>query len=377
MDAYKKAPGVFWAAAAVALGAAGLLLAQGSGGNLESPIQTASPEGEPIRNLDDIEAAIQVWEDTLAEDGVNAQAHYQLGLLLAVSERGAAPGHLEQAKALDPALAEAADQLLASIRRANLFDDEAYQHILIGQTLGGLGEWDLAEAAFTQSVRANPAYAEAWAYLGEARQQTGEDGLSALEKAIELDPESSSSNLLFNLYWRRQERPDLALSYAQTAVQLDPGNFSLIEVLARTYAEDGNFTEAVRQMQSLAEMAPEDAGAWLAVAEFCLEYEVQVEETGIPAARQAVVLNPEDPAPLALLGEAYLLSGDDFYAERFLNRALRIDPEHAAAHLSLGILALNLKNYAEAYEHLQAARRLGAGSETGARAEDILQQYFP
>jgi tetratricopeptide (TPR) repeat protein len=72
--------------------------------------------------------------------------------------------------------AEKALRLLEVLGQAALQTDPAYQQILIGQRLAELGEWDVAEAAFTAAVSLAPNYAEAWAFLGETRQHLGKDG---------------------------------------------------------------------------------------------------------------------------------------------------------------------------------------------------------
>ncbi len=53
-----------------------------------------------------------------------------------------------------------------------------------------MGEWQLAERAFSQACQLSPEYAEAWAYLSQAQEQLGQDGLPALNKAIALEPDS-------------------------------------------------------------------------------------------------------------------------------------------------------------------------------------------
>lgn len=379
MNAYKKAPGLVWLALLTFFALYGAMLIA-----RPDPISPAQPSGPrptptplPIQNAADLETAIQIWETVLVENPANAQAHYRLGLLLAVTDPAAAPAHLEQAAAFDPALQPLTTQMLAGLRRAVFFDSPAYKATLIGQRLAAIEEWELAQAALLNATLLDPDYAEAWAYLGEALQQTGEDGRSALETALQLDPQSAAANLLFSLYWRRQERPDLALDYVRTAVQIDPDNPNFLEALAHTLAETGDFTAGISQINRLAELSPQDPAAWMTIANFSLDHEVQVAAVGIPAARQAVILSPSDPAPLVALGRAYLLLGDDFFAQRFLDQAVALDPENPEVHLALGILYLNQEKFTAARRHLEAASALGAGTSPGEQALQILTQYLP
>jgi Flp pilus assembly protein TadD len=108
------------------------------------------------------------------------------------------------------------------------------------------------------------------------------------------------------------------------------------------------------------------------LAIFCAQNNVNVEDVGVAAAQKAVVLAPEDPESLAVLG--WLLFMDARYeeAQRMLEHALELDPNHAAAHFHTGMLHLQRGNRDLARDHLMRARELG-NQEAGM----VLQQYFP
>ena len=52
--------------------------------------------------------------------------------------------------------------------------------------LAGINHWDLAEYWMQKAVESSPDYAEAWAFLAEARQQRGLDGKEQINRALEL-----------------------------------------------------------------------------------------------------------------------------------------------------------------------------------------------
>jgi tetratricopeptide (TPR) repeat protein len=114
------------------------------------------------------------------------------------------------------------------------------------------------------------------------------------------------------------------------------------------------------------------------LAEFTLKYEFRVQETGLPAARQALDLDPEDPASLDVIAQESLLLGDALSAEDYLEQALQSDPSHAPAHLHLAVLYLESGETYLAYQHLTQAQSLALpGSATADHARRLLEQLFP
>jgi tetratricopeptide (TPR) repeat protein len=247
----------------------------------------------------------------------------------------------------------------------------------VGQSLANVDEWGLAKEAFHRATLENPDYPEAWAYLGEAQYQTGEDGLASLERAIEFNPNAFATNAFMGLYWHRQGQPDLALVYLQTAAEIEPDNPSLQEDIAAVLVDLGNFAAALAHLVHLTELLPMESYSWQALARFSLDYDIQVEEVGLPAARQAVLIAPDDPLSQTLLGRAYMLTGNEHYPVRFFTRALEIDGDYPDAHLYLGMYYLQYGERDTAQKHLELAKELGGEGPIGGLAQDILDRYFP
>jgi tetratricopeptide (TPR) repeat protein len=338
--------------------------------NLTPTIQTLVQAGS-------LEEAAELWENVLAKDPNDQLAHYQLGLIYAIIHPDEAVDHLNQAATLDQTLTDPVIKLKNALRRGAFDEDPAYRLVLVGQTLADLGEWYLARAAFERGTQENPNYTEAWAYLGEAQYQTGEDSLEALEKAIALNPSSLAANAFLGLYWHRNSRPELALVYLQTAANLDPDNPAIQEDIAKVLANLGNFTAAMAHLIRVTELLPMESGSWQTLARFSLDYDVQVEEVGLPAARQAVLLAGDDPVAITLLGRAHMLLGNDIYPIRFFTQALEIDPTYPDAHLYLGIFYLEHGEPENAQTHLETALQLDGDGPIGRLAQQVLERYFP
>jgi tetratricopeptide (TPR) repeat protein len=260
---------------------------------------------------------------------------------------------------------------------ADLKDDPSYRQLLVGRSLGSLGYWDLAAQSFDRSVKLNPNYAEAWAFLGEADQHLDKDGYPNLQKAQQLGPTSITVQALLALYWRRQGQPEKALPTLQAVAAAEPRQAVWQIELGTTLADMGEINLALAYFQHAVEMEPGSAPYWEILAQFTITNSLNLRTLGLPAARQAVLLAPRDPAALATMGACMYALGDMQEAERFFLRALLANPDYALAHLQLGQVYLQENQYQLAYQHLRKALDLSKNQpEIQGMAQRLLHQYF-
>ncbi len=343
------------------------------------------------RALGNYQAAISDLRTLTAIQPSDARLRYQLGLLLAAQHPESALAHLIQAADIDPDLADSVQTLENSIRTARLADDPAYTMLMVGRALASLDEWELASITLCQAAITRPDYAEAWAFLGEARQHLGlgaesrnsgslcpgQGGLPDLQKALSLDPESLSANTLLALYWQRQDRYDLALDYIKTATNLYPRNPTLQVELGSTLATLGDLSTALLAYQHAVELAPRDPTYLRVLANFSIKHEYQLRQVGLPAARQAVIIDPDDPASLDVMGQILFLLNDSISAERFFNRSLQADRNYAPAHLHLGLIYILQGDSERALHKWVLARALAPGTPIAEQSQRLLKNYFP
>jgi tetratricopeptide (TPR) repeat protein len=333
--------------------------------------------------LKDYPAEVNDLKALLALQPGQAKTVYRLGLLEVALEPASALAYLSQAASLDPSLAAGAQTIRVSLDTAGLQSEPAYTHLLVGRALASLGEWDLAGESFSLATQIRPDYAEAWAYLGEALQHaspgTGDDqaGLTELQKAWDLDPGSISANTFLGFYWQRHAKPELALVYLKKAASLDPQNPVLQTELGNATSSLGDLPAAQAYYQRAIDMAPQDPVYWRIMAEFSLLHQIQVREIALPAARQAVLLDPQDPIGLDLLGQAFFLLEDYANAERTLQRALQANPAYPPAHLHMGQNCLMQGNLAQGRQELNQAISLAPDTPYADQARRLLQRYFP
>lgn len=302
---------------------------------------------------------------------------YRLALLTAATSPAEAPGWLTQAASLPSAFAPQAERLQRAIAAALTQNDEAYLYGRVGYELVQMQEWSLAEHALAKAVVINPQYADAYAYLGLARDAQGRDGEADYLKAVELAPDSPLTQFLLGRHYRQTSQNARALPYLEAAQQLDPANPALAAEIGQAYAAQNDLLNAEMWLSEAVRLAPRSPDFWLLLARFHIDYDWKVPEQGLPAARQAVGLAPESAAAQDLFGYALVLTGDLFNGEESLRRALALDPELAAAHYHLGRLYALQNRTAQARSAFNQALTLDPDGPYGNQALRALAALPP
>jgi tetratricopeptide (TPR) repeat protein len=267
--------------------------------------------------------------------------------------------------------------LRSALGLAGISPTESGRLVTLGRALGLVGEWGLAQQAFQQAVAADGQDALAWAWLGEARQQLGQGAATELDKALALDPQSVVIRGLRGLYWKRLGNERNALQEYQVAAFSDPQNPAWPASLGETYARLGDLVSALQSYERATQLAPRDSLYWRLLATFCLEYNLQVDTIGLPAAEQAQKLAPDDPLALDVLGWSQLGAGKPWEAVQTLLKALELAPDLALAHYHLALAYLQTGDRTAAYNELKLAIDLDPAGIAGSQARQLLAQQFP
>lgn len=307
----------------------------------------------------------------------DAPAHYRLGLLLTLSDSARAQKEFTAASALDPEYDSVTRTLLSTLNVAGLEPDPARRFVVIGRGLGLVEEWGLASQAFEQAVSADAKNAEAWAWLGEARQHTGQDAGEQLDKALALDAHDPVVRALRGLYWKRQGNYVNALGEYLQAAQIEPDNPVWQTSIGEAYSQTGDLASALNAYQKATSLAPNDATYWRLLAMFCADNGVQVLDVGLPAAQKAAELAPNDSQVLDALGWSYMKAGYLSDAEQNLLKAIQLAPDLAMAHIHLAETYLQKGDRASAFNELNLARQLDENGLGAQLADRLLKQYFP
>lgn len=307
----------------------------------------------------------------------NTAALYRLALLTVATAPNDAPARLSLLAELAPNYADTAHRLLNAIQESQATNNIVYSFGRVGFELLQLQEWALAEVALTQAVTLDSNYADAYVYLGLAQDRQQKDGFAAYETAIKLAPTSPLAQFFMGLYYRRVGKPETAIPYLKEANRLDPQNPGIMAEIAGAYASLSDLQQAEAWFVQAVQIAPRTAQFWLLLAQFYVDHDYHVAEAGLPAARQAVSLAPENPAALDALGFALTLTGDLTNGEKMLERAIALNPELASAFYHLGVLYLKQNKTTEATAAWNRALYLDPTGPYGNMALKALSSLTP
>lgn len=345
---------------------------------LERRLQAHQQQHDYPAGIADLKALISLQPEAVSWD-------YQLGLWLAVTQPDQAIEYLDRAAALSPGYAGPAQTLARRIQAVLPTGQPAYTLLEAGRALADLNEWDLARQAFQQSTLLRPDYSEAWAFLGEALQHLNipagkafsSEGLTELELARQLDPASLSANLFLAMYWRRQGQWASALEILQKFAEADPNNPVIQIEIGNTLAEKGDANAALPYYVHATDLAPSEPAYWLALAGFSVHSQYQVHQVALPAARRLLLLTPDDPAALDIMGQSLFFLEDPLNAERFFRRALQSNADYAPARLHLAQIFLLRGATLPARQELEMTIALAPGSSEADFARRLLQNSTP
>jgi len=226
-------------------------------------------------------------------------------------------------------------------------------------------------------VQKDPENAFAWALLGEALQHIGGGGFEELQEALNIDPKSDMANALMALYYRRQNKLELAVQYLETAIAANPEEATWEVELGSTLAEAGNLQSALDHYTLATQVEPDNPLTWRSLASFCFSRNIEISPTGIDAARKALSLDPKNPELLDLMGVGLLINDDPDSAERFFSQAIEISPENATYHMHLGQLFIQKDDCTQAASELRQAITLARDDRVSSNAEGLLAGYCP
>lgn len=325
-------------------------------------------------NLARVLVAQEAWDEAravlakLLEKQINFQAHFMLGQLAMSDEPDAAQAHF-QAAAQEPALVIDATECLRILSGS---DDAAYRAAQAGRWWLARGELHLARRAFARAVELNPAFAEARAYLGHVLDQLGRDGGAQLAQAADAAPDAVMVRYLWGLHLRQVGDLAGARTSFETALARDPSNAALAAEIGLTAVQNREYVEGETWLIKAAELDPGNPAWAMQLAQFYTGYLIAVADKGLPSAKEAVRLAPDDAKAHSLLGWAYYLTGDLATAQAELEEALALNPRYAAAHYYLAAV-LSARGQPDAARlETERAASLDPGGEMGRRARQML-----
>lgn len=267
-------------------------------------------------------------------------------------------------------------QLDSAALAAALQADPTQQAQLLGQLYLDGGLYALAEAQFTAGAAHSASAQAAAAYTAYTRWLAGDHagGRAQLEALVAAHPDETRARALLaltHLAERDQANARLQLDAIRAAAPRAPATHL---AWAQWYAAQSDYIAAtVAYQRAVREAPPEQRGTYLlAQAQFHVATDVQLCETGQPAASEATRLLPEEPRAWITLAAANLRCDDPAAARSAAAQALALDPSDAEAAYYLGRALAALGDRAGARVALVSAADLAPSSPWRQRAEQQL-----
>jgi len=318
--------------------------------------------------------AIEALQHAIAQDADLVDAHYNLGY--AYVEQGTyhqAIPHLERAIAIAPHLKRAHYNLARAYRESS--------------------NLEAATNAITETLRLDPDYQRAHELADIIKQEHYNRGITylnderyseaatALQNAITLDSDFATAHYNLGLAYLKMETYPRAVSSLEKTIALDPNHKAAHHALALSYLgrqELGKARDAAREALKI------DANYQPACSLLeAIDPSYKPPEIVDPPPSETE--QPTDPQPDTKsrqqmhyeLGAAYLDSKMHTEAIAEFQKAIDIDSDFIAAHVSLGTIYLEIGQLDDAENAAKAALKIDADSQPTRQLLDDIKQARP
>lgn len=336
-------PGVQWTLLAAFLACAGTAHAECVGPPALTTPFHAQPSSENAIQLGSwfaskgqFECAVETFSGALKADPESAQLHYLDGLALAGGgHAGEAIPDLQEAVHLQP------EVIKPHLLLASLFDQS-------GQFANADEQWKQAMAIDPHSELA----LESWGNsLFVRKDYTAVTGL--LQHAPRVEPLS----ILLAKSYEALNNPEAAFAVLNQALKLKPTSVPLTDIEAELLVRQHKYDEAIRLLSNAVREHPENLKAEASL--FRVLVLTQQIERARPMAPKLLAKFPHDAEILYLNGVVARAGGDDANAKRYLEEAVALNPSFFSYRYTLGVVLINLHEWQEAREQLDAAIAAG------------------
>jgi predicted O-linked N-acetylglucosamine transferase (SPINDLY family) len=301
----------------------------------------------------DLQQAERIYRQILEADPAYAEAHCNLGAVLA------ARGRREEAVAAYQAALRLQPRYVAA-------------HFNLGNALSRMGQYGDAAASYRAAVRLDPQLAGAHYNLGLALSGLGrlDEAIASLQEAVRIQPDLVEAHNHLGEALRRQGRIEEAEAAFRQVLGLQPGHVKGLNNLGLTLAARQRFEEAVAALQQALRIKPDYAMAHGNLG-FVRSVQGKPDEA-LASFQQALRLKPDSADTLNNLGNLLREQGDLDGAIDCLRKAVALTPHWAAVHSNL-LLTLN---YHPGYDAAAVfAEHLRWGKQHAERHAALIRPY--
>lgn len=231
------------------------------------------------------------------------------------------------------------------------------------------GDLDTAAEDFSQAIKLNPAFAEAYFNLGLVRVQQAHysEAATSLSRSVELKPNLRGANLFLGIALYRQDQYAKAAAALKHETAIDPSNAQAFMWLGIAQLANGDALAASYSLDKAAQLKPDDVDilyhrgrAHMLVSKDSYEQmyklapdswrvhqvlaqsfaEADRLDDAIAEAQLAIKLKPGEPGLHLALGDLYWRQNKLAEAESEFQNELKADPESSDAMYKLAVVSI-------------------------------------
>ena len=235
--------------------------------------------------------------------------------------------------------------------------------------------WADAIHAFTEALRARPAYAEAYYRRGWTRRNEGdfEGAVSDFEQTLRYRPEFSNAYLGRGIVYRDEGNFQRAIADFNQALKINPDHADAYYQRGKTYGEKGDMKRAVADYDEAIRIQPDFAEAY---NDRGIErYNQNNFEGAYQDYDEAIRIQPDYADAYNSRGLVHGIQGNLEGAIADFSQALFIQPDYAAAYYNRAAIWQQKKAYAAAitdyYKYLNLSKGMLYGNQ--AKVKQIIR----
>lgn len=246
-------------------------------------------------------------------------------------------------------------------------------HLSLGVAYFSLGETDRAIAEYEQSLRAKPDAPETHVSLAMAWKRLGkkDKAVDAYKEAIRLKPDLVPAYFELGLLYLNVKRDGAAAELFESLVKAKPTAESHL-IVGQAYLNTGRIDLALHSFRQATQLKPDMAQAHLLLGSALLKKNLRQEAAA--SYRVAMRLDGNSNAARTMLTRIlaqnsmeYLKNGKWDDAEAEIQELLRTDTNSAEAHLLLGTVLANKRQFAAAADEYETFLKMSPNSPNAAR----------
>ncbi|MBK9103692.1 MAG: tetratricopeptide repeat protein [Saprospiraceae bacterium] len=157
----------------------------------------------------------------------------------------------------------------------------------------------------------NPKVARYWAHLGDAYKLTGDNGeaMTNYERAVELDPTTTSAYISMARIWAAAKQYDLAIEKLKEAIKLSPDDAAPYKDLIELYIRTGQYDKVTPLLDKYVSLTGDDIDAKVRFIKF-LTFQAKDYDRAIQEGEKLLGTNPDQYTIHRWLAWAYGEKGD-------------------------------------------------------------------